>query len=52
MDPIISFILGGVVVAVIFVTAMRRACKKPEGKTAKVIAVIQGGGGPTPVVPR
>ena len=48
MEYIIAFVVGGVVAAVGMVAAMRRAAKKPNGKTAKAINALFGGGGGGP----
>jgi hypothetical protein len=42
---ILSLVIGGVVVLVGMVYAMRRANKKPNGKTAKFVKALGGGGG-------
>jgi hypothetical protein len=47
-----SFSIGVIATALLFVLAMRRAKKKPEGKSAKIINVLSGGGGSSPVIPR
>jgi hypothetical protein len=51
-ELILGLLIGGAAVAVAIMLALRRAASKPDGKTAKIINVIQGGGGGTPVVPR
>jgi hypothetical protein len=46
------FALIGFIAGVVgMVSAMRRANKKPEGNTAKVVKMVAGGGGPDPRVP-
>lgn len=48
MDIITGFVIGAVVAVVGMVAAMRRAAKKPNGKTAKAINALSGGGGGGP----
>ena len=50
MEYFIPFILGVAVGSAFWITAIRRAAKKPSGTTAKVITIM-GGGGPDPRVP-
>jgi hypothetical protein len=48
MEIIIAFLLGAGLTAAGFITAMRWAKKKPDGKTAAAMKVIGGGGGGGP----
>jgi hypothetical protein len=42
----IEFILGFAAASALFILAMRRAKKRPNGKTARAIEIAGGGGGP------
>ena len=48
MEILAAFIVGAVAATVGMVAAMRRAAKKPNGKTAKAINALFGGGGGGP----
>lgn len=46
MSDIIMLLIGFALGCVFMSLCMRRARKNPNGKTAKALIVIQGGGGP------
>jgi hypothetical protein len=48
MDYFLTFLLGVAASTAIWVVLVRRACRKPAGKSAKVIALVSGGGGGGP----
>jgi hypothetical protein len=50
MEYFIPFLIGVATGSAFWITCIRRAAAKPDGKTAKVMTIM-GGGGPDPRTP-
>lgn len=48
MEPIIAFIIGAVFMLALICVVMRRAKKKPGGKSSKAVEIMSGPGPWTP----